>query len=67
MDEKEKLRRELAMQSAVAATILDHLNGMKGFIPEQIAACYLTAYRKLGGDEAQKAIQAIVVEHSKSK
>ena len=67
MDEKEQVRRELAMQSAVAATILDHLNGMKGFIPEQVAAGYLFAYRKLGESAGQKTIQAIVNEHAQSK
>lgn len=67
MTNKETLRRELAMQSAVAMTIIDALSGQKPNIPSTVANNFIIAYRQLGIESFKPIVQRAVDELEKSK
>ena len=67
MDDTEKLRRELAMQSALAATIIENLEGRKASVPVQIAGYFVHAYRSFGTEEGKRVLKAVADELAKSK
>lgn len=67
MTDTEKMRRELAMQSAVAATVIAHLEGRQGIIPAQIANNFLYFYRQFDKEAGKLILNAVVDELEKSK